>query len=248
MFKSGTKVTVKDFWRKDYPQLVADEYTVTFSWMTSSYTWVTLDELPDLVFNGTAFWGHKGEISRFAVKTTRGGLVISDMEYLYLIVPQQHVLDFQELEPEDDAMPYFSGCAVCGKDIETRQDATGILVSGDMVMLPVCSRCCQSNLGFEVRALKPLTYHDVTIDWEEELELYAASIGQPGLPTQFDEERENQCGTCEDADESPRCAAGECPYYRTEDYLASFHPEMYEVIKERALEKLREKYPDPAEQ
>lgn len=248
MFKSGAKVTVKDFWRKDYPQLVADEYTITFSWMTSSYTWATLEELPDLVFNGTAFWGHKGEISRFAVKTTRGGLVISDMEYLDLIVPQQHVLDFQELEPEDDAMLYFSGCAVCGKGIETSQDATGILVSGDMVMLPVCSRCCQSNLGFEVRALKPLTYHDVTIDWEAELELYAASIGQPSLPAEFDEEREKQCGTCEDADESPMCLTGECPYYCPEDYLASFHPEMYEVIKERALEKLREKYPDPAEQ
>lgn len=79
MFKSGANVTVKDFWRKDYPQLVADEYTVTFSWMTSSYTWVTLDELPDLVFSDIAFWDSEGDTPGFAVKTTRGGLVINDM-------------------------------------------------------------------------------------------------------------------------------------------------------------------------
>jgi hypothetical protein len=57
MFKSGTKVKRSNWVSNEYPQLVLDEYTVRFTFMTDSFTWVVVEELPEKVFNAEAFDG-----------------------------------------------------------------------------------------------------------------------------------------------------------------------------------------------
>ncbi len=128
MYRSGMKVRLNNNRANDeYPQLVAEEYLVKFSYMTSTYTWVVLHDFPDQIFNAAAFI--KGEQDPFfAVKTIGGGLLISDIEYLdYLASPDQ-VLDYKELQNMDEMRSILRVVRVV-EDLSIRKKKMDMLAS-----------------------------------------------------------------------------------------------------------------------
>jgi hypothetical protein len=247
MFKSGTKIKRSNWVSNEYPQLVLDENTVRFTFMTDSFTWVVVEELPEKAFNAEAFDG-KREEGFFAVKTTKGGFLISDIEYLHSLVTKDKVLGFLELSNMEEAFDYFAGCAVCGQPIEAEEKAGFVGSAGDLVVLPVCLRCCQSNPRIDAVIPKQLTYHDISVDWYEELEAFGKAGNRPTLKDDIIKEIETKCDACEKADCHPDCSPGVCPFYQIEDYLAVYHTAMFNEMKESVMQRLRRDYPDPDEQ
>lgn len=61
-------------------------------------------------------------------------------------------------------------------------------------------------------------------------------------------EIETNCDACEKADSHPDCSPGVCSFYLIEDYLAEYHPELFNEMKEAVMQRLRREYPDPNEQ
>lgn len=242
MYKSGMKVTVNRGWTAmDYPELTQDEYTVAFSYMTDSFTWIILREFPGKQFNSLAFHG-EGEEFLYGVRTTYGGILISDIEYLDQLLPLESVLGYEQFSTVNEVLRYFSGCAVCGK--ECRQEPGTGCIPGrcDMLILPVCSDCCHQSPGIKVVFPNQLTWHDVEIDWWDELKAYGEMIGQPDLCDLISQEMESKCEICK------KCDCCSCPNDFPDDYLEANYHDLYEKIKPWAEERLRLKYPDPQEQ
>lgn len=242
MFVPGSKVAAGDWGRREYPQLTAQEYTVLFSYMTDSFTWVVLEEFPDRKFNDNAFSGQKGA-PFYAVKTTQGGFLITDIKYMPQLVPDTDVLEYKEMPSYDDMWKYFAGCAVCGKRIDFSLPEQGILKTGDMVALPVCPVCRLSSPGLNLTVLKVPEHHDIGVDWWSELRLYGEDKGRPNLSDVIQQEMEDRCEACEGMVERPDCSPGECPYYLVEDYLALQHMDIYREIKLKAEAKLQQPAP-----
>lgn len=246
MFVPGSKVTAGDWGRAEYTQLTAPDYTVLFSYMTDSFTWVVLEEFPDLKFNDNAFDGQKGA-PFYAVKTTQGGFLITDIKYMPRLVPDSEVLGFKEMPNYDDMWKYFAGCAVCGIRIDFSLPEQGILKSGDMVALPVCPICRLSSPGLNIHILKRRTQDEVGIDWWVELDLYGEETGNPNLCDEIQQEIDAYCDACEGTVERPDCSPGDCPYYLVEDYLALKHMDIYRAIKQKAEARMRQQYVDSPE-
>ncbi len=237
MFVPGSKVTAGDWGRREYPQLTAQEYTVLFSYMTDSYTWVVLEEFPDRKFNDNAFSGQKGA-SYYAVKTVEGGFLITDTRYVPQLVPDAEVLDYKEMPSYDDMWKYFAGCALCGSRIDFSLPEQAILKTGDMVALPVCPSCRLGSPGLNMTIIRVPEHHEVGIDWWAELGSYGENIGSPNLSDEIQQEMEDHCEACEGTVERPDCSPGECPYYLVEDYLALKHANIYQEIKQKVETRL----------
>jgi hypothetical protein len=187
------------------------------------------------------------ETMGYAVKSSGGGYLISDLEHLDCVTVYGTVFGFKKVETNLEALGYFSTCAVCDKKIDPNGEKYGLLKRGGLVAVPVCSGCCQSNPHIKPFFLKPLTYHDFSIDWDE-LEEYGETINRPGLADEIQEEVNAKCDSCEKAFSHPDCFPGECPYYLVEDYLAMKHPELYAEVRKWFEAKMRLGYPDPDEQ
>lgn len=248
MFRPGMKVSPDTSWKGgNYPELIKAEYTVKYSFITSSFTWVVLEEFPEYAFNTEAFYDRSDEGPYFAVKTENGGLIISDLEALRHMGLLDSVLDYKELNTLNQVRDYFAGCAVCGDSI-VKGENPGLLQAGELVILPVCSRCCQQNPQIKAVIPKPRTYHDIEIDWWDELRKYGETIQDASLADSIQKEIDATCDHCEKADNHPDCEPGACPHYLLQDYLALNHKHLYETIKQLAEERLREAFPDPNEQ
>lgn len=248
MYKKGMKVSPDRNWPgMNYKQLTAEEYTVKYSYMTDSWTWIVLEEFPDQKFNARAFGITKRDQPCFAVRTTLGGFLVSDLEALQELKLMDQVLGFKELPNIDACHTYFSGCAICDRTLEV-EEKPGVLHSADMVMLPVCPDCCRQYPNIKVNIPRCLTYHDVDIDWWGELEAYGEMIGYPGLLEEIEKEIHEKCDNCKKANCHEDCSPGCCPYYLVQDYMALYRKDIFESLKPRAEERLRKAYPDPNEQ
>lgn len=64
----------------------------------------------------------------------------------------------------------------------------GYVGTGDLCILTVCPKCCQQNPQIHSLIPKQLTYHDMDIDWWEELDIYAEVIQKPGLRESIEKE------------------------------------------------------------
>lgn len=248
MFKKGVKVSPDRTWKgENYPQLTAEEYTVKYSYMTNTYTWVVLRELPDQVFNVMAFGNNIYDGPCFAVKTTRGGFLLSDLEILQEMNLLDTILGFKELQNITESLEYFSTCAICERIIKA-DEKPGVLSTADLAMLRVCPACCQRTPQLKVNFPNQPTYNDLCIDWWEELGAYGEMIGQLNLREEIQKAIDEKCDQCEKADSHEDCSPGICPYYLIEDYLALYRKDIFNKLKTWAEEKLRHAYPDPNEQ
>ena len=248
MFPSGAKVSPNNrLGAREYPQLTKKEYTVKFTFMTDSFTWVVLEEFPEKSFNAAAF-DYEGIVNMgYAVKSSGGGYLITDLEHLNCLAVFGKVFGFKKIETKAEALEYFCTCALCDKEINPNREKYGLLKRGGLVAVPVCSKCCQGNPEIKPFFPEPLTYHDFSIDWDE-LEEYGEAINRPGLADEIQKEINAKCDCCEKAYSHPDCFPGECPYHLVEDYLALKHPELYDEVRKWLEAKWRLEYPDPDQQ
>lgn len=244
MFPSGAKIKPNNqLGAREYPQLTG-EYTVKFTFMTDSFTWVVLEEFPEKIFNAFAFDYEGTRTTGFAIKSSSGGYLITDLEHLNCMERMGKVFGYKEVQSLEEALEYFSSCAVCGKKIDFKQKY-GLLKRGDLVILPICPDCCHHNPDLKPVFPGPPNYDNYLIDWDD-LDDYGETINRPGLADEIQEEINAVCDHCEKGYDHPDCLPGECPYSLLEDYLAMKYPELYAEVRKWYEDKLRQEFPNPS--
>ncbi len=150
MFTTGTKVSLNErLGKSNYPELTAKEYTVEFCFMFDSMTYVVFQELPDMVFNRYAF--DYTDTSKkcirtlgFAVKTSQGGYLITDLKHLDRLEGLGKVFGVKEIQSMGEVFDYFNHCATCDREV-TEEERYGILKRGDLCTLVICPECCTTT-------------------------------------------------------------------------------------------------------
>jgi hypothetical protein len=102
-------------------------------------------KLPDKVFNCGAFdytgTNKKGvRTLGFAVKTSQGGYLITDLKYLERLERLGKVFNCKKIQSKREALDYFCDCVICDREINA-EEKYGILKRGDLCTLLVCPEC-----------------------------------------------------------------------------------------------------------